>query len=111
MIEITCDKCGASFESGDIAIKSNVIGYDEDGDVIEKYYDCPVCGEKYTITIMDRQQVLLIQKRKEMRRRIAHQKNCGRPDRVRKYIQKEKDLADAIKSRAEKSKEEYGGER
>ena len=48
MNEIICNKCNATFTPDMIEIQKKVITQDEHGDdVIEQYYECPICGAHY----------------------------------------------------------------
>lgn len=89
MNEIICDKCAATFTPDMIEIQNRVITQDEEhNDIIEQYYECPICGTHYTITITDRVQRIAIQKRRHTRT-------------------KKKELADDIQARAKMLKEQY----
>ena len=45
MNEIICDKCAAIFTPDMIEVQNRVITQDEEhNDIIEQYYECPVCG-------------------------------------------------------------------
>ena len=93
MHEIRCDRCRADFRLDEIELKNRVIAQDEDeNDVIEQYFICPICGEDYTVIILDRQQEELIQKRRQIRARINRAIMNKRADRARKYAEQEQDL-------------------
>ena len=67
MNEIICDKCAVTFTPDMIEIQNRVIIQDEEhNDIIEQYYECPICGTHYTITITDRVQRIAIQKRRQL---------------------------------------------
>lgn len=99
MNEIICNKCNATFTPDMIEIQKKVIKQDEHGDdVIEQYYECPICGAHYTITIMDRVQRIAVQNAIRARK----------PARAQTYKDKERELADDIQARAKMLKEKYG---
>lgn len=99
MNEIICNKCNATFTPDMIEIRKKVIKQDEHGDdVIEQYYECPICGAHYTITIMDRVQRIAVQNAIRARK----------PARAQTYKDKERELADDIQARAKMLKEKYG---
>lgn len=109
MYEIRCDRCRADFRLDEIELKNRVIAQDEDeNDVIEQYFICPICGEDYTVIILDRQQEELIQKRRQIRARINRAILNKRADRARKYAEQEQDLKNDIRCREAMLKEKYG---
>lgn len=67
--EIRCDQCGATIELEGL-VEDRVIGEDENGDVKERFFECPVCGHHYTITVYNRRMMLKIQKRKQLQVKI-----------------------------------------
>lgn len=108
MKEIKCDKCGAEFEARSVVIKNRVIAQDEKrNEVIEKFFECPACGEKYRVTVMDRKQMLLIQERVKTQRRYERAAKNRQLARAKTYFEKEKELAETVKERARMLKEKY----
>lgn len=108
MNEIICNKCNATFTPDMIEIQKKVITQDEHGDdVIEQYYECPICGVHYTITIMDRVQRIAVQKRRQYQTAIQNAIRARKPARAQTYKDKEKELADDIQARAKMLKEQY----
>ena len=109
MNEIICNKCNATFTPDMIEIQKKVITQDEHGDdVIEQYYECPICGAHYTITIMDRVQRIAVQKRRQYQTAIQNASRARKPARAQTYKDKERELADDIQARAKMLKEKYG---
>lgn len=109
MNEIICDKCAATFTPDMIEIKNRVITQDEEhNDIIEQYYECPICGAHYTITIMDRVQRIAVQKRRQYQTVIQNAIRARKPARAQTYKDKERELADDIQARAKMLKEKYG---
>lgn len=108
MNEIACNKCNAIFPIEMLEIQSRVITQEEDGsDVIEKFYECPVCTAHYTITVTDRIQRIAIQKRRQLQTAVANAIRAKRPARAKEYQDREKELAEDIYARAKKLKEQY----
>ena len=89
-------------------IQNRVITQDEEhNDIIEQYYECPICGTHYTITITDRVQRIAIQKRRQLQTAVKNAIRARRPARAQTYKNKEKELADDIQARAKMLKEQY----
>ena len=108
MMEIVCDTCNATLTQDMIEIKNGVIAQDKHGqDVIEQYFECPICGGHYTVTITDRQQRLMIQKRRQLQTAVKNAIRAKRPARAQTYKNKERELADDLKERAKALKEKY----
>lgn len=66
-MNIKCNKCGALFRAGKIRIRSRSLTKD----IEQSFYNCPGCGEEYTILITDPETRELIKagKRDEARQR------------------------------------------
>lgn len=108
MNEIICEKCAATFTPDMVEIQSRVITQDEEhNDIIEQFYECPICGVHYTITVTDRVQRLAIQKRRQLQTAVKNAIKAGRPARAQTYKEKERELADDIQARAKMLKEQY----
>ena len=108
MNEIICNKCNATFTPDMIEIQNRVITQDkEHNDIIEVYYECPICGAHYTITITDRVQRIAVQKRRQYQTAIQNAIRARKPARARTYKCKERELADDIQARAKMLKEQY----
>lgn len=61
-----CNKCGAKIS---INIQKSVIDQDTDGEnIVEQFFLCPKCGERYTILIFDSFMKEKIAARKRLRR-------------------------------------------
>lgn len=69
-MEIRCDKCGGTIEMDEGRIQERVVGEDKFGNVKERFFECPICGQHYTITVYNRSVMLKIQKRRQIRDRI-----------------------------------------
>lgn len=106
---IICDECRAQIEQEQLEVRDRVIAKDEDGnDVVERYFDCPNCGRHYTVTVIDRQQKIIIQKRRQVQKKInLCVKNYGSKARIRKYQEEDKELHEEFKYRAKVLKERY----
>ena len=109
MNEIICNKCNATFTPDMIEIQNRVITQDEErNNIIEQYYECPICSAHYTITIMDRVQCIAVQKRRQYQTAIQNAIRARKPARAQTYKDKERELADDIQARAKMLKEKYG---
>lgn len=106
---IICDECRVQIEQEQLEVWDRVIAKDEDGnDVVERYFDCPNCGRHYTATVIDRQQKIIIQKRRQVQKRInLCVKNYGSKARIRKYQEEDEELREEFKYRAKMLKERY----
>lgn len=108
MNEIICNKCNAIFTPDMIEVQNRVITQDDErNDIIERYYECPICGAHYTITITDRVQRIAIQKRRQLQTAVKNAIRAKRPTRAQTYKNKEKELADDILARAKMLKKQY----
>lgn len=108
MNEIICNKCNATFTPDMIEIQKKVITQDEHGDdVIEQYYECPICGAHYTITIMDRVQRIAVQKRRQYQQQSRTQSGQESQQERRPTKTRKAELADDIQARAKMLKEKY----
>lgn len=108
MNEIICKKCNAIFTPDMIEIQNRVITQDEEGnDISEQYFECPICGAHYIVTIMDRKQRLMTQKRRQFQTVIKNAIRAGKPARAQTYKEKERELAADLMQRAKMLKEKY----
>ena len=108
MNEIICDKCAATFTPDMIEIQKRVITQDEEhNDIIEQFYECPICGAHYTITITDRVQRIAIQKRRQLQTAVKNAIRAKKTSTGADIKSKEKELADDIQARAKMLKEQY----
>lgn len=108
MNEIICEKCAATFTPDMIEIQNRVIAQDEEhNDINEQFYECPICGAHYTITITDRVQRLAIQRRRQYQSAIKNAIRARKPARAQTYKEKERELAEDIQVRAKMLKEQY----
>lgn len=61
-----CDKCGKEIEMN---VQEKVIDQDKDGkDITEQFFDCPECGQHYTIFISDQFMCQKIATRKRLKK-------------------------------------------
>lgn len=108
---IVCEECRAEFEPEELAIKNRVI---VDGETYEKvtetYFLCPVCGAHYTVTVLDRQQRLMVQRRRRLQQSYKGALKIGKPKRADTYKEQERKLAKELKERAKMLKEKYRGQ-
>lgn len=105
--EIRCDKCGE--EIGKPNLKDRVIAKDKAGNAVtERFFECPACGTHYTVTVIDREMQLMIQKRGQLMLKVNRMmREGGSKERAKKLLDADKKLKEDLKSRAEKLKEEY----
>lgn len=107
-MEIRCDKCRAPLSEETIDCHTRVLTLDEENnEIIESYFECPICGTHYTEIVTDRTQRLAIQKRVQLQIAVRNAIRIKRPGRAEKYKQKERELFEDIKERSEKLKEQY----
>lgn len=108
MNRIICDKCNASFTQNTLKIKNRVITQDEQGEnVLEQYFECPICKAHYTVTIMDRKQELMLQEREQFTAAVKEAVRSGQLNKVIRYQRKERELSGELIKRAKMLKEKY----
>ena len=106
---IECDQCGAILENIGAELTDRVIAQDEEGnDVTERFFDCPFCGKHYTVTVIDRQMLLMIQERQQIARKVKRiLKQKGNPIVMQKLMEKDAALKEELLYRANFLKEKY----
>lgn len=106
---IICDECRVEIEQEQLEVWDRVITKDENGnDVVERYFDCPNCGKHYTVTVIDREMKLMIQKRRQIQKKIALGiRNRASEYVLRRYKQKDDELKEDLKYRENVLKEKY----
>lgn len=108
MNRIICDKCNESFAQDTLKIMNELITKDEQGEnVIEHYFECPICKAHYTVTIMDRKQELMLQKRKQFTAAVKEAVRAGQLNKVIIYQRKGRELSGELIKRAKMLKEKY----
>lgn len=108
MNEIICEKCNAVFTKDMIEIQVRAITKDESGyNINEQFFECPICGAHYIVTITDRQQRLMIQKRKQLKNAVKNAIRSRHPARAQTYKEKEREIAEELQARAKMLKETY----
>lgn len=107
--EIICDSCGINIMDIGIRIEDRVLAEDESKDpVIERFFDCPNCGKHYTVTVIDREIRLMMQKRQQLQKRIGRRLKDGAKMAVVKAQQEAvRELQDDMMQRAAMLKEKY----
>lgn len=107
--EIICDSCGAEVLGMGMKLADQVLAEDEAGNpVIERYFDCPNCGRHYTVTVMDREMRLMMQKRQQLQKRIARRlKDGAKAVAVKAQQEAARELQDGLMQRASMLKEKY----
>lgn len=105
--EVICDACGSAIE--DTGIESRVIAKDKDGyDVVEQFFECQNCGKHYTVTVIDRKLLLMIQKRRQLLKQIKlHEQIKSREQTIRKLLAKNESMKRQQLARATELKERY----
>lgn len=108
--KIICDKCKAEFEMQNL-LKDRVIAKDKTGNaVMERFFECPDCGTHYTVTVIDREMWLMIQKRGQLMKKVNRlMRSGGSKERMQKLLDADEKLKKDLKSRADRLKEEYAG--
>lgn len=103
---IVCDSCGG--EIGQIeGLREQEIAQDEDGnDITEMYFECPRCGKHYTVMVIDRKVRLMIQRRKQLLRRIYRTMDETAQE---KLTAEERALHEDIKARSDALREKHLG--
>ena len=108
--KIICDKCKAEIEMENL-LKDRVIAKDKAGNaVMERFFECPFCGQHYTVTVIDREMRLMIQKRGQLMQKVNRMlKAGGNRKRMQQLLDADAQLKKDLKSRADRLKEEYAG--
>lgn len=106
--EIVCDVCGEVIDVNG-SIWDRVITKDPEGfDVVERYFTCPKCKKHYTVSVLDRQQMLNIQKRRNIRQKIRlHIQIKSNPQTIQYYQRKEEQIREKQMQRSEMLKVKY----
>lgn len=74
----------------------------------ERFFECPSCGAHYTVTVIDREMRLMIQKRSQLMKKVSRMLRAGgSKEQVQKLLDADKKLKENLKSRADRLKEEY----
>lgn len=109
--EIICDKCGAEIDMQSGLLKDRVIAKDKGGNAVsETFFECQACGQHYTVTVMDREMQLMIQKRGQLMRELKRLiKTGGSKEKVQKLQDADAQLKKDLKNRADRLKKEYAG--
>lgn len=107
--EIVCDECGAVMEELNGLLRDHVIAQDEDGnEITERFFECPRCGNHYTVTVIDRNMRLMIQRRTQLKHRMNRiLKNRGNKVVLQKLIDEDKAIQDDLKVREDALKKKY----
>lgn len=108
--KIICDKCKAEFEMQNL-LKDRVIAKDKTGNaVMERFFECPDCGTHYTVTVIDREMRLMIQKRGQLMKKVNRLlRSGGSKERMQQLLDADEKLKKDLKSRADRLKAEYAG--
>lgn len=104
---IVCDRCG--LEMGEkIEMHIRVIAIDEEkADVLETYFECPMCGKEYTVLVTDRKQRIMIQKRVKIQNEIQRAKKRRDIQGLKKYLKKYDKIKEEIIDREEVLMQKY----
>lgn len=107
-IEVICEECGFPVNI-EKTIGTREIARDEKGfNIIEQFFFCEHCGKHYTITVIDREQQIMIQKRQQLKKQIRlHEKIRSREKTIRDLQKKEERMKADMMKRASMLKEEY----
>lgn len=107
--EIVCDKCGAIIEVAKGLLRERVIAKDDDGnDIVEQFFECGHCGQHYTVTVIDRDMRLMIQRRVQLKRRMnMNLKRKGSKVALQKLIDEDRELQEDLKFAADVLKKKY----
>lgn len=105
--EIKCDKCGGTIEL-EGRVQDRVIGQDGSGNVKERFFECPVCGYHYTITVYNRPMLLKIQKRKALQVKIrrAWGRNSS-AQQFRSWVAEDTRLKEELMNEAQTLRRQY----
>ena len=75
---------------------------------MERFFECPACRTHYTVTVIDREMQLMIQKRDQLMLKVRRMlREGGGEERTKKLLDADKKLKEDLKSRADRLKEEY----
>lgn len=106
--EVICEECGflVNIEK---TIGTRAIAKDEKGfNVIEHFFSCEHCGKHYTITVIDREQQVMIQKHQQLKKQIRmHEKIKSREKTIWDLHKKEERMKAEMMERASMLKEKY----
>lgn len=102
---IVCDECGQIMRKMEEILHDHVIAQDEEGnEITETYIECPRCGHHYTVIVEDRNVRLMVQKRRQLIRKIYRTSNRAIQDRL---TEQERNLHEDIRERSEALKKKY----
>lgn len=107
--EIICDHCGANILDMGMHLEERVLAEDEaKNPIIESFFNCPYCGKHYTVTVIDREMRLMIQKRQQLQKRIGRRlKDGAKMVSVRVQQEAVRELQDDLMHRAAMLKRKY----
>lgn len=107
--EIICDGCGVTIERTGELLREHVIAQDENGnDIVERFFECGHCGKHYTVTVIDRDMRLMIQRRVQLKRRMnMNLKRRGSKAALQKLIDEDRELQEDLKFTADALKKKY----
>ena len=104
-----CDKCGAEIKVQE-ALKDRTINMGRIGTITERFFECQVCGENYTITVIDREMRLMIQKRSQLMKKVNQLLlSGGSREQIQQLLDADEKLKKDLKSRSDRLKEKLGG--
>lgn len=103
-----CDKCGSEFSFREL-IEEQIIAQDPDaGQIKERFFCCPVCGEHYTVLIFSRSMLLKIQKRKQIGMKIRRSWGHASKAQFESWQAMDAELKTELKAEAAALKRKYG---
>lgn len=108
-ITITCDKCSGTFKREQIEVWTRVIAKDsEERDIVEQFYSCPLCGQHYTITVINDDMRKMILRRQQIRKFIKmHIRNRSRESAIRNLQKEDDQMKEKLMKMSAENKEKY----
>lgn len=115
MKTIYCDKCGNLIFGENIVIRLRdrvIVKKDTDtlDFVTERFFECPNCGQHYTVTVIDREMRKKMQKLIQQRRKVGEALRNGNTRKAQELMATEQKIVKELKKQADRLKERYADE-
>lgn len=103
---IYCDECKKTICLEGL-IQEQTVGRDRYGDVKERFFECPVCGHHYTITVYNRPMLLKIQKRQQIQGKIRRNWGRGMEQQFKSWLAEDERLKKQLLNEAHALRRQY----